>query len=67
MRFPDGRRLYTSVLFYAKHGRNDHREDAPHFIKTGFPNDACEIALSNILEYPFDHTRVKGEIVQGKI
>ena len=28
MRFPGGRRLYTSD---AEFGRNDHREDAPHF------------------------------------
>ena len=28
MRFPDGCRLYTA---HAEFGRNDHREDAPHF------------------------------------
>ena len=33
MRLPDGRRLYTTVVLlpHAKFGRNDHREDAPHF------------------------------------
>ena len=29
MRHADGRRLYTSLVEF---GRNDHREDAPHFI-----------------------------------